>query len=254
MSSNTQRTNVNAQAPQSSSKKFAARVFAYNKQVRCDRKLPSAAKVIAAVIADHWNEESGEAHPSTSTIAKEAGLSQPTVRRMLPNLVERGHVAITFGSRGSGHPNRYWPMEKEPLKETTASQSIEPKTSQLKIPPERPIEPFSPSIETSLSMNTLEHTSGPPGPRSVPVESLVVKPVTMRAPEGAHANPVEREKPEMLTPEQKAAVAELLQDRWTPRELADAAGCPDDVPVMAWLAQHGLAERAGNAWKFRNLR
>jgi hypothetical protein len=93
---------------------------------------------------------------------------------------------------------------------------------------------------------------GPPArPCSVPVESLVVEPATMRAPEGAQANPVDREEPEMLTPEQKDAVAELLQYKWTPRELADASGCPDGVPIMQWLAQNGLAERAGNGWKFR---
>jgi hypothetical protein len=89
-----------------SSKKFSARVFAYIKQANRDKGLPSAAVRVALVIADHWNEKSGEARPSLQTIADESGLGEGTVRRMLPFLIERGHLVVQWGSRGSGQPNR----------------------------------------------------------------------------------------------------------------------------------------------------
>ncbi|MDE5465228.1 helix-turn-helix domain-containing protein [Bradyrhizobium sp. CSS354] len=95
-----------------STKEFTRRVFAYIKQVNRDKELPSAAVRVGLVIADHWNEESGEARPSLQTIALESGLGEGTVRRMLPALVERGHLAVQVGSRGSGHPNRYWPLDE----------------------------------------------------------------------------------------------------------------------------------------------
>ena len=236
-----------------SSKKFAARVFAYIKQVNGDSELPSAAVRVALVIADHWNEEDGFARISTDTIADEGGIGQGTVRRMLPHLIERGHLTVEFGCRGSGHCSKYFPLE-QPTKAHLDVARKEPTVAILEEAARerfRQIKEPKPQIkEPPLAMNTLEHTSGPPGPRSVPVESLVVEPATMRAPEGAQANPVEREE-QMLTPEQKDAVAELLQYKWTPRELADAAGCPDNVPIMLWLAQHGLAEQTPNGWKFR---
>ncbi|UGY28171.1 helix-turn-helix domain-containing protein [Bradyrhizobium septentrionale] len=95
-----------------STKEFTRRVFAYIKQMNRDKELPSAAVRVGLVIADHWNEESGEAHPSLQTIALESGLGEGTVRRMLPALVECGHLAVQVGSRGSGHPNRYWPLDE----------------------------------------------------------------------------------------------------------------------------------------------
>ena len=62
----------------SSTKAFARRVFAYIKQVNRDTDLPSAAVRVGLVIADHWNEESGVAHPSLQTIALESGLGEGT--------------------------------------------------------------------------------------------------------------------------------------------------------------------------------
>ena len=55
-----------------STKEFTRRVFAYIKQVNRDKDLPSAAVRVGLVIADHWNEKDGDAHPSLQTIALKA--------------------------------------------------------------------------------------------------------------------------------------------------------------------------------------
>jgi len=141
-----------------STKAFARRVFAYIKQVNGDKDLPSAAVRVGLVIADHWNEESGEAHPSLQTIALEGGLGEGTVRRMLPDLIERGHLAVQWGSRGSRHPNHYWPLDK-----SANGGAIE--SANGGAIPEKPKAPFSgikapsePKKAPTGALNTVEHT------------------------------------------------------------------------------------------------
>jgi hypothetical protein len=149
-----------------STKEFTRRVFAYIKQVNRDKELPSAAVRVGLVIADHWNENDGDAHPSLQTIALESGLGEGTVRRMLPHLIERGHLSIQTGSRGSGHPNHYRPLEKsanggaiESANGGVIAKKPKAPFSKIKAPSETKKAPTG-------ALNTVEHTehskSAPP--------------------------------------------------------------------------------------------
>jgi hypothetical protein len=146
-----------------STKEFSRRVFAYIKQVNRDKDLPSAAVRVGLVIADHWNEKDGEARLSLETIALEGGLGEGTVRRMLPALVERGHLAVQLGSRGSRHSNRYWPLEKSANGGAIESANGGAIAEKPKAPnrgikaPFRAIKAPTGALST---LNTLEHTKG----------------------------------------------------------------------------------------------
>ncbi len=149
-----------------STKEFTRRVFSYIKQVNRDKDLPSAAVRVGLVIADHWNEKDGDAHPSLLTIALESGLADGTVRRMLPHLIERGHLAIKVGSRGSGHPNHYQPLEKSAnggVIKTANGGAIESANGgaiaeKPKAPFSRIKAPFKAKKAPTGALNTLEHT------------------------------------------------------------------------------------------------
>jgi hypothetical protein len=106
-----------ASSPEKSSKinsrKHTRSVFEWLDGVAAHTDVPSSAFRIAYVIAQHLNKNTGEAFPSTETIASESGLAPSTVRALINELIETGHLAVEFGSRGRGHPNRYRPITKE---------------------------------------------------------------------------------------------------------------------------------------------
>ncbi len=188
-----------------STKEFTRRVFGYIKQMNRDKELPSAAVRVALVIADHWNEESGEAHPSLQTIALESGLGEGTVRRMLPALVERGYLAVQVGSRGSGHPNRYWPLDKSANGGAIESANGGAITEKPKAPFSRIKAPSEPKKAPTGALNTVEHTehtkkergsaarSADADRESATTSSATVDDETpnQRAPDGALIEPVE---------------------------------------------------------------
>ena len=187
-----------------STKEFTRRVFAYIKQVNRDKDLPSAAVRVGLVIADHWNENDGDAHPSLQTIALKSGLGEGTVRRMLPHLIERGHLAIQVGSRGSGHPNHYQPLEKsanggviESAKGGAIAKKPKAPFSSIKAPSETKKAPTG-------ALNTVEHTehtkSAPSARSTARVDRVCLTetekaaddaPPNQRAPRGALVEPVE---------------------------------------------------------------
>jgi DNA-binding MarR family transcriptional regulator len=107
-------------------KRHTRNLFQWLDQVALDHDLPPAAFKVAYVIGQHVNRQSGEAWPSTDSIAHRAGLAQSTVRSMVDRLEESGHLAVDYGSRG--HPNKYRPITKDqvafiskPRKERTAA-------------------------------------------------------------------------------------------------------------------------------------
>jgi Helix-turn-helix domain len=89
------------------------KLFAWYDQVVADGNLPPSAFKVAYVIGQHVNWQSGEAWPSTDTIASRAGLAQSSVRDMVERLHQCGHLQVTWGSRGRGHPNKYRLIIKE---------------------------------------------------------------------------------------------------------------------------------------------
>jgi len=105
-------------------------VFQWLGGIMPDKEVPSSAFEVAFAISQYLNRETGEAFPSTDTIAADTGLSQSTVRDAVTLLHNLGHLHVTRGSRGRGHPNKYRPIIKErtaaisdPRKERTAAIS-----------------------------------------------------------------------------------------------------------------------------------
>src|SRR5450631_858020 len=82
---------------------------AWRDAVFADPKTPANAKVLAHGIAKFVNSETGEAYPSTLTLAKVCGFSEKTVRNLIPVLQSTGWIEVQFGSKGRGekHCNRY---------------------------------------------------------------------------------------------------------------------------------------------------
>jgi hypothetical protein len=83
--------------------------FAWRDAVFADSKTPANAKVLAFGIAKFVNGETGEAIPSTVTLAEVCGCSQAWVRKTIPVLQATGWLDVEYGSRGRGdkHCNRY---------------------------------------------------------------------------------------------------------------------------------------------------
>src|ERR1700722_3882532 len=75
-----------------SRKQHTREMFVWFDQVVRDPGLPPAAFKVAFVIGQRVNCQSGEAWPSTDSIAKDAALVQSTVRAMVDRLAERGHL------------------------------------------------------------------------------------------------------------------------------------------------------------------
>ena len=100
-------------APEKSAREFTGDIFRWLDQVAFDPDLPPSAFKIAYVIAEHVNRQSGEAWPSSRTIAKACALSQPTVIELVPKLVANGHLALEPGRAGRGHSHRYRLIPKD---------------------------------------------------------------------------------------------------------------------------------------------
>ncbi len=70
-----------------------------------DKSLSAHERVVALIIAEHVNAQTGLAHPSIQTIAAVAGFSKRCVDAALPKIL--AHIEITPGSRGRGLSNEY---------------------------------------------------------------------------------------------------------------------------------------------------
>jgi hypothetical protein len=92
----------------SNSKAFDRRRFVWLDQVIQDTELPASAFKVAYRLGQMFNEEhEGESWESCFTISKATALSEATVIMMVRRLHERGHLDVTWGKQGRGHPNRY---------------------------------------------------------------------------------------------------------------------------------------------------
>ncbi len=151
---------------QAPSAAFRRRRRNYQVTMREDTELSASAKLVLWVISEHWNEQTGEARVGTATIARETGMSQANVRLVLQQERMAMHVQIEVGSKGSGHSNRYRPIEhlsaQSDAPETAQSDApIEPPPAQYPVP----IEQFLPPIEQTSAMNLSNHEE-----RTSPVE------------------------------------------------------------------------------------
>jgi hypothetical protein len=83
--------------------------YRWRDDVFADPKTPANAKCLAFGIAKYVNQETGEAFPSTKTLAKICGFSERWVRKTIPVLQATGWMEVQLGTRGRGdsHCNRY---------------------------------------------------------------------------------------------------------------------------------------------------
>ena len=71
-------------------------------------KLPAMQKIVLIILASHKNSKTGACHPSMSTIAEEAGMTERSVRTQISELKESGFIEIenTF-QKGLKSSNKY---------------------------------------------------------------------------------------------------------------------------------------------------
>jgi hypothetical protein len=83
--------------------------YAWRDDVFADPATPQNAKCLAFGITKFANAETGEAYPSTRTLAEVCGMSQAWVRKTIPVLRNTGWIDVELGSRGRGekHCNRF---------------------------------------------------------------------------------------------------------------------------------------------------
>jgi hypothetical protein len=104
-----------------SSKQFTALTFAFLRLVKSDHDLTALA--VAVQLTEHFNEaEGGVARAGTQFMARQLGVSQPTVVRALHRLADRGRLRIEWGKQGRGNVNHCWML----VEERCASASFEP--------------------------------------------------------------------------------------------------------------------------------
>lgn len=78
-----------------------------------EMNLPTSAKMVLLVIADHADDQGGNAWPSISTIARKASVSDRQAQRLVQSLVKSGLVVVegqaggTREMRDDRRPNRY---------------------------------------------------------------------------------------------------------------------------------------------------
>jgi len=93
-----------------SSRAFASAKFEWLERVTRDLDLLAIDTRVASAVMTHLNEkdQDGRAFPSYKTIGDEIGASEHTVIRAVRRLHDRGHLIVTWGQQGRGHPNQYW--------------------------------------------------------------------------------------------------------------------------------------------------
>lgn len=90
--------------------------FLWLDQVKADRekpRLPRSAFVVAFELMNGFNAQYGGAcWKSIETLAKETGLSEPSIVRVTRQLAQHGHLRVEPGKAGRGHSNRYFMVSK----------------------------------------------------------------------------------------------------------------------------------------------
>jgi hypothetical protein len=108
-----------------SSKQFTIELFAWLNRIKADADLPSSAFKVAFEIGQYFNRTTGEAWPSTETIARGIAMSQATVINMARKLAAAGHLHIEPGRPGRGHSNRHRMLVKPTDLHVTKPQRTE---------------------------------------------------------------------------------------------------------------------------------
>jgi len=92
------------------------------KAVLADKRISATAKLLLAVLADHWNKNTGQCNPHEATLAEEIGVCRRTVIRALAELKTAGLIQVQRTQRG----NRYeFPKCQNVTSQVTNSHSAE---------------------------------------------------------------------------------------------------------------------------------
>ncbi|SFK79154.1 helix-turn-helix domain-containing protein [Methylocapsa palsarum] len=85
---------------------FIRNKFLWLDQVAADGDLPPTVARLAIVLCRYFNRESGSAWPSIERLARDLGIADRSVQRMVKLLIEHGHLEVDSGG-GRNKTNRY---------------------------------------------------------------------------------------------------------------------------------------------------
>lgn len=204
--------------------------FIWLDQVKADKKLPRSAFVVAFQLMQGFNAEyGGAAWKSIETLAKETGLSEPSIVRITRQLTERGHLKIDPGKPGrGGHSNRYFMVKK-----TSAGGGLETSTDG----------DLQTSAQTSARDPQTSASGGDPLKNHLTGEAIEASPVGERESELTLAAAPGAPAPVSGAPEGKEVTVDRFSDLWASwssiRPHADtlthkAAGRAAFVEVCRW--------------------
>lgn len=143
-----------------------------------DSDMPATHRHVALTLSLHMNERGSSCFPSQTTLSRETGLSERTVRRALNGLEAAGFLVVEKVPAKGGHQrNTYTAVDGRQLPDTVAG-SVRPVTDTVAVN-NRSQSPDRTSIESVNNLKTLEPLSSAPSPEDI-VETwntLVVPPL-----------------------------------------------------------------------------
>jgi hypothetical protein len=93
---------------------FTRLLFVWLEQVEGDSELPASAFKVAFRVGQRFDRDTLACFPGLQHIADKTKLRKETVSDGIARLAARGHLAVTPGSKGRGHSNRYEMIIKGP--------------------------------------------------------------------------------------------------------------------------------------------
>ena len=104
-----------------SSKQFTAMAFRFLHRINHNRRYLAIDLKVALQLTVHFNEdEGGLARVGAKFIADAIGMSERSVIRSVQRMADAGDLRVVWGTRGRGHPNHYWMVDKPAEKTCTA--------------------------------------------------------------------------------------------------------------------------------------
>jgi len=151
---------------------FTRNRFSWLDQVLADEEISKAAFAVAYALASHINRKSGLAWPSQSTLAKQVSLSDRQVRKLVEQLVERGHLFIA--KRHTRHTPNYYRLA---FLDRNASSTLDDSRPEPEVHPVTGTEvPLFPELDRNFCASRSEllsiqgGTTVPHNPLSEPIE------------------------------------------------------------------------------------
>ena len=118
---------------QSTAKTFAARTFAWLRQINRGKYLAIDVKV-AVELTEYFTEkdQGGRAYPGYKTIGDAIGVSEQTAIRSIDRLRNGGDLYVIPGKPGRGYPNQYWMILKDAPKTSAVKEVLESQKTSIR--------------------------------------------------------------------------------------------------------------------------